>query len=43
MSMQESIELGEMLLTSEVMDGLKTQESDRPLCLALALGLKRCP
>ncbi len=41
MSAQESIDLAEILLTSEIMALRTSQESERPLSLAVALGLKR--
>ena len=39
MSVEESITLGEALLTSEVMDVAAFAHDERPVCLAIALGL----
>jgi hypothetical protein len=41
MTMEESIALGEALLTSEVMSGLVFPDDDRPVTLARALGIPR--
>jgi len=39
MTPEESIELGEALLTSEIMDLAEFPDDDRPVCLAVSLGL----
>jgi hypothetical protein len=39
MTPEESIALGEALLTSEVMDVAEFPEEDRPVCLAMSLGI----
>lgn len=41
MTAQQSIELAEILLTSEVMNWRASEETERPLSLAVSLGLKR--
>ena len=41
MTAEESIALGEALLTSEVMDLAEFPDDDHPLCLAIALGIRR--
>ena len=40
MTPEESIALGEALLTSEIMDFAQSSEEDRPVCLAISLGIK---
>jgi len=39
MTLEESIALGEALLTSEIMDLADFSEEDHPLCLAISLGV----
>lgn len=39
MRVEESIALGEALLTSEMMDIAAFTHDDRPMCLAIALGM----
>jgi len=39
MTPEESIALGEALLTSELMSIAEFPEEDRPLCLAISLGI----
>ncbi len=41
MTPEESISLGEALLTSEVMRDAAVARDDRPVCLAVALGIRR--
>jgi hypothetical protein len=40
MSPEESIRLGEALLTSEIMDLAEFPDDDRPVCLAVSLGIR---
>lgn len=40
MTIEESIALGEALLTSEIMDLAVFPDDDRPKCLAISLGIK---
>ncbi len=39
LSPEESIAIGEALLTSEVMNAAVSREEDRPVCLAMSLGI----
>jgi hypothetical protein len=39
MTPEESIALGEALLTSEIMDVAEFPDDDHPLCLAISLGI----
>ena len=39
MTPEESIALGEALLTSEIMGVAEFPDDDRPLCLAISLGI----
>jgi hypothetical protein len=41
MTPEESIALGEALLTSEIMEQADFADDDRPMCLAVALGIRR--
>jgi hypothetical protein len=40
MTAEESIRLGEALLTSEIMDFAEFPDDDRPVCLAVSLGIR---
>jgi hypothetical protein len=41
MTPEESIAVGEALLTSEIMEHADFADDDRPMCLAVALGIRR--
>jgi len=41
MTVEESIALGEALLTSELMDLAEFPDDDHPMSLAIALGIRR--
>ncbi len=43
MTAEDSIAIGEALLTSELMDWAEFADDDRPTCLAHALGIAREP
>ena len=43
MTCEESIAIGEALLTSEIMDIAEFPDDDHPICLAMALGIPPMP